>query len=220
MYFGDFPVPVCLTLGLDSLDEMKEFFEVNTNAKSVKTDLAWALLREMAAEDNDLIELLESKDKDWTIRGIDVARELTKLGGPWAGRIQEPNQKKHRGDDLVIPQAQFVRSVKPVLDMAAAQSCRRGDHREHPERVLERDQERDAGAVLGTQRVCDSEGPGGRCVPQVVEVMRAKGKGLADAAGYAEVMLGVARGGRRRGAPLALSALPGPQPDRVDGSQW
>ncbi len=114
--FGAFPVPVSLTLGLDTLAETKEFFEVNTNAKAVKTDLAWALLGRMAEDDPDLQELLASTDKDWITRGIDVVRDLQELDGPWAGRIQAPNARKTRGGDSTIPQAQFIRSLKPVLD--------------------------------------------------------------------------------------------------------
>ncbi len=190
--FGSFPVPICLTLGLDDLQELKEFYEVNTNAKSVKTDLAWALLREMAAEDEDLRDLLESKDKDWTIRGIDVGRELQNLGGPWAGRIQEPNQKKSRGDDLVIPQAQFVRSLKPVLDMPL---LKRADAKtianilnaywQGIQQVLPEPFTKPADYVI-------QKGQGAialhRVLPQVIEVVRSKSKGLADPNAYAEVM--------------------------------
>src|SRR5438067_1479293 len=54
--FGDFPVPLSINLGLSEFEEMREFYEVNTNAKSVKTDLAWELLRQMALVDPELAE--------------------------------------------------------------------------------------------------------------------------------------------------------------------
>ena len=44
---------------------MKEFYEVNQNAKSVKTDLAWKLLRKMAEDDPELAELLEITGQNW-----------------------------------------------------------------------------------------------------------------------------------------------------------
>ncbi len=39
------------------------------------------------------------------------------MGGVWKGRIQAPNQKGKKSDQLTIPQAGFVRSLRPLLDM-------------------------------------------------------------------------------------------------------
>jgi DGQHR domain-containing protein len=100
---GDFPVPVSLTLGLDTASELKEFYEVNTNAVSVKTDLAWQLLTKMAEEDPDLQDLLAANDKDWITRGHAVLRALEKLDGPWSGRLQEANERKRKGDGKTMP---------------------------------------------------------------------------------------------------------------------
>lgn len=191
--FGTLPVPVSLTLGLDTLDETKEFFEVNTNAKAVKTDLAWALLGRMAEDDPELQELLAAGDKDWITRGIDVVRDLQALNGPWTGRILAPNARKVRGGDTTIPQAQFIRSLKPVLDMP----------------VLKRAETTKVAGLLnayweGIAAVLPDpfegrpndyvlqKGQGAvalhRVLPQVVEVIRAKGGRLGDPAAYSEVM--------------------------------
>lgn len=193
VFFGTFPTPVSLTLGIDTLDETKEFYEVNTNAKAVKTDLAWQLLSRMAEDDEELRELLEVTDKDWITRGIEVTKELGNLGGPWAGRVQAPNQKKSRGDDLTIPQAQFVRSLKPVLDMPVLKRADaptvaniidaywRGIAQVLPEPFDGRPNDyviqKGQGAVALH-----------RVLPQVVEVIRAKGRRLGDPDAYAEVM--------------------------------
>lgn len=190
--FGQFPVPVSVTLGLDTTDELKEFYEVNTNAKSVKTDLAWQLLTRMAENDPELQELLETKDQDWITHGIEVSRTLEQLDGPWAGRIQAPNQKKVRGDNLTIPQAQLVRSLKPVLDMP----------------VLKRADAATVASIVtaywnGIAKVLPEpfEGPNDyviqkgqgavafhRVLPQVIEVVRAKGGRLGDPNAYAQVL--------------------------------
>lgn len=191
--FEQFPVPVSVTLGLDTTAEMKEFFEVNTNAKSVKTDLAWQLLTRMAEDDPDLQELLASKDQDWITRGIEVSRALGQLDGPWVGRVQAPNQKKAKGDDLTIPQAQLVRSLKPVLDMP----------------VLKRADTAAVASVVnaywkGIATVLPEpfegkpndyviqKGQGAvafhRVLPQVIEVVRAGGGRLGDPDAYADVL--------------------------------
>src|SRR5438105_7797879 len=52
--FADFPVPVGITLGLPASQETREFYEVNTNAVNVQTDLAWTLLAGLASGDADL----------------------------------------------------------------------------------------------------------------------------------------------------------------------
>ena len=115
--FEGFPVPLSINLGLTEVEEMTEFYEVNTNAKSVRTDLAWSLLKSMADEDPELAERLELEGQDWITRGLSVIEELETLGGVWADRIQAPNQKGKRSDRLTIPQAGFVRSLRPLLDM-------------------------------------------------------------------------------------------------------
>lgn len=66
--YESFPVPLSLTLGLDTDDEMREFYEVNTNAKAVKVDLAFTLLTKMAESDPEIRELLEVGEKDWIDR--------------------------------------------------------------------------------------------------------------------------------------------------------
>jgi DGQHR domain-containing protein len=115
--FDDFPAPVSLTLGLDTQAEMTEFYEVNTNAKNVSTNLAFTLLSKMAEEDPELREALAGADKDWITRGQAVMKELQGLIGPWKGRFQMANTRKRKGDGVIMPLQQFVRSLKPVLDM-------------------------------------------------------------------------------------------------------
>jgi len=193
--FGSFPVPVCCTVGLDTPEEMKEFYEVNQNAKAVKTDLAWELLRKMAETDQELRELLEVKDQDWTIRGEDVTDELVKLGGVWAGTLQEANQKKVRTDRLALNKAQFVRSLRPVLAMPSLTKADpatvakilhaywEGIAKVIPEPFA---------ATTNPKEWVIQKGPGAislhRVLPQVIEVLRARGERLGDPAAYADVL--------------------------------
>lgn len=190
--FAEFPVPVSLTLGLDDAEEMKEFYEVNNNAKSVKVDLAWELLRKMAAEDEDLAEFLEVSNQDWKTKGADVTDALLASGGLWHDKIQRANVKKVRADNLVLNLSQFIRSLQPVLAMPALKKA-------DPEQI----------AVVidayweGIRKVMPEpfdepksyvlqKGPGAiafhRVLPQVIEVLRARGDRLGDADAYARVL--------------------------------
>ncbi len=193
--FDRFPVPLSLTIGLETAEEMKEFYEVNQNAKAVKTDLAWELLRLMAEDDPDLAELLEVKGQDWKTRGADVVRDLVELGGVWADNIQEPNVRKARTDRLTLNKAQFIRSLQPVLAMPALAKADtktiakildaywQGIAQVLPE-PFAKDQDPKKWVI--------QKGPGAiafhRVLPQVMEVLRAKGDRLADPNAYAEVL--------------------------------
>lgn len=198
--FGNFPVPLSIFLGLEDVEEMKEFYQVNTNAKSVKTDLAWELLRQMAQRDPALALDLNIRGKDWITRGLEVVRAVDKLDGPWANRIQSPNEKKRRSDSLTMAEAQFVQSLKPVLDLALFD-------RADPNTVA---QVLDAywkgiARVLPEPFADDTspkewviqKGPGcytlHRALPRVIEVVRARGRRLGDVAAYAEVMYGLTK---------------------------
>ncbi len=193
--FPDFPVPLSISLGLDDVEEMREFYMVNTNAKSVKTDLAWELLRKMAEDDPELAEELEMSGQDWVIRGIEVSRALQEFDGPWRDCIQLPNEKRLRSDRLTIPQSQFVRSLKPVLDMPLLSKA-------DPDKVAQIIDAYWQGIAEVLPEPFDpanspkdwvlQKGQGAialhRALPRVIEVVRARGGRLADPDAYAEVM--------------------------------
>ena len=193
--FEDFAVPLSITLGLTELEEMAEFYEVNTNAKSVRTDLAWSLLKSRADQDPELAERLELEGQDWITRGLSVVEELESLDGVWGGRIQAPNQKGKRTDHLTIPQAGFVRSLRPLLDMplmAKAEPAKiaqllnaywNGIAKVLPEPFDTANNPKDYAIQKGQGTIALH-----RLLPQIIEVVRASGKSLADPEAYAEVM--------------------------------
>jgi DGQHR domain-containing protein len=187
-----FPVPISITLGLDQAEEMREFYEVNTNAASVKTDLAWQLLTKMAEDDPNLREMLAADDRDWITRAYAVVDELEKLDGPWKGRFQDANRRKTKGDGVTIPKPQFARSLKPVLDMPQLKRASAADiavvinaYWAGIKQVMPEPFEQASEFVL-------QKGNGSvalhRVLPQVVEVVRGRGKRLGQPDGYAEVM--------------------------------
>lgn len=193
--FANFPVPVSLTLGLNEVEEMKEFFEVNNNAKSVKVDLAWELLRKMAEDDPELAEMLEIKGRDWQTKGSDVIDALVASGGLWSDKIQRANVRKMRSDNLTLNSAQFVRSLQPVLGMPALKKA----EPKTVATVLDAYWEGIAQAMpepfdasADPKKYVIQKGPGAiafhRVLPQVIEVLRARGERLGDANAYARVL--------------------------------
>lgn len=193
--FESFPIPVSITLGLPPMEEMKEFYEVNQNAKAVKTDLAWTLLRKRAEDDPDLAELLEITGRNWQTRGQEVVEELLALDGPWSGCIQMPNQKKDRDDRLTINLAQFIRSLRPVLGMDVF-----GRHDESTIAHVLNAYWKGIAKVLpepfdptnSPKSWVIQKGPGAISLhavfPTVAEVLRSNGMRLGDGEAYAEVL--------------------------------
>lgn len=162
---------------------------------AARTDLAWQLLKEMADEDPELAERLEMEGKDWVTRGIAVVEELVKLPGPWKDRIQAPNQKVRRSDTLTIPQAQFVRSLRPLLDMplmARAEPAKiaqlinaywQGIAAVLPEPFLPGTNPKEYAIQKGQGAVALH-----RVLPQAIESVRSRGESLNQPTPYAEVM--------------------------------
>jgi DGQHR domain-containing protein len=197
--FGTYPVPLSITLGLSQDEEMLEFYEVNSNAKAVSTGLAWEILRKRAAYDADFALDQEFQGKDWKTKGADVVDELRKLEGPWKDTIQAPNVQKRRNDRLTLVQAQFVRSLRPVLDMAL---LRKAD----PSVIAQILNAYWQGIAKVLPEPFDpnenpkqwviQKGPGAialhRVLPDAIEVVRARGSKLGDPDGYADVMKGIA----------------------------
>jgi DGQHR domain-containing protein len=194
--FDDFPVPLAITLGLATQEEMKEFFEVNSHAKSVRTDLAWELLRQMAENNPKLAEELELTGQDWKLRGQAVVKELRNLNGPWKDSIQAPNEHRAgKSDRLTIPQVQFITALKPVLDMPLLAKTEPDKiaqivnaYWQGIARVLPEPFDRSNNPKDWTIQKGVGVTPLFRALPRVIEVVRARGQRLGDPNAYADVM--------------------------------
>lgn len=192
---GTFPVPLSVTLGLPREAEMREFYEVNTNAKSVKTDLAWELLRNMAIDDPQLAALLEETGRDWTIRGVEVVHGLLTVSDVWAESIQLPNTRRKPHDRLTVTQAQFVKSLRPVLSMPLLQKAPADTVASVVNAYWEGIAQVFPGLFASEVSPKDyviQKGAGvtafHRVLPYAIETLRARGRRLGDSEAYAEVM--------------------------------
>ncbi len=101
---------VCM-LGADEHEEMKQFYVVNSTAKSVRTDLALDLLKQQAENDPTFMETLILKGEDWKVdaQTITDAIEKTRL---WKGRIRFPSEPK---GETTIGSAGMASSLKQAL---------------------------------------------------------------------------------------------------------
>ncbi len=109
--WSDFKIPAVIIVGADRGVEMDQFHTVNSNAKSISTDLALDLLKTRAKKDDAYRKYLVSTGEGWKI----IAQELTERVSrkdAWKNKIRFPNEPK---DNTVINSNSFVTSLKRTL---------------------------------------------------------------------------------------------------------
>jgi DGQHR domain-containing protein len=111
--WSGYEVPFVCMIGADELEEMKQFYVVNSTAKSVRTDLALDLLKQRAENDPNLMEALIRRGEDWKVEAQTITEELATSTRLWKNRIRlGPTEPK---GDTTIGSAGVVGSLKPLL---------------------------------------------------------------------------------------------------------
>jgi DGQHR domain-containing protein len=122
--FGEFPIPVVMTRGIDKLTEMLQFRTINSTAKGVATALVNAILAKLQATKGD--EAIDAS----AYRNVVCYKATEALNNgpdsPWYNLIALPNQnqwtKKEVTEDptrehtRVIKANSFVDALRPVYD--------------------------------------------------------------------------------------------------------
>jgi DGQHR domain-containing protein len=110
--WGNFLVPFVCMLGATEEEEMEQFYIVNSKAKSVRTDLAQELLKQLAESNPTLLQALTERGKDWQVTAQQLVRELADLSPIWRDRIRFAGMDK---GNTTMSSASMVTSLKPVL---------------------------------------------------------------------------------------------------------
>lgn len=112
--WSDYEIPFVCMLGATEYQEMRQFYVVNSTAKSVRTDLAFDLLKQQADSDSGLMESLVERHEEWKVRGQTVVEELAKTP-VWENRIRLPRDPKGR---TTISSSGLASSLKGLLNSA------------------------------------------------------------------------------------------------------
>ena len=107
-----FKVPFVCVLGANEHQEMEQFYVVNSTAKSVRTDLAYDLLKQQAESDPALAESLEERGEKWKVVGQTVVERLGEESNPWRSRIRFPGEPVGA---TMIHNSAMVNSLKQLL---------------------------------------------------------------------------------------------------------
>lgn len=105
-------IPFVCLVGADESQEMEQFHVVNSNAKSVNTDLALELLRARAANDPNFEQRVKDVGRKWELDAQGLTQHLATASSTWKDRIRLANSKKAQ---TTVPAASFVKSLKPLL---------------------------------------------------------------------------------------------------------
>ena len=108
--WSGYQLPFVCMLGADEIEEMTQFYVVNSTAKSVRTDLALDLLKQRAENDPDLMASLVEKGEDWKVEGQTIAEDLarTRL---WEGPHPVPWRPVGRDDHRLRWRGQFAEAA-------------------------------------------------------------------------------------------------------------
>lgn len=109
-----FKIPAVIIFGADENTEMDQFHTVNSNAKSISTDLALTLLRQRATKNNAFRKYLVEKGQAWKVHAQELMEMVAELE-MWKDKIRFPNEPKGR---TLVRSNTFVRSLKPCLEQA------------------------------------------------------------------------------------------------------
>ena len=110
--WGAFEIPFVCLLGASEREEMRQFYVVNSTAKSVRTDLALDLLKQQAEADPGVMDALIESGEAWKVQAQTITEELATMSPLWKGRIRFPSDPKA---DTIVGSAGVVASLKPLL---------------------------------------------------------------------------------------------------------
>lgn len=110
----DYEIPFVCMIGADALEEMREFYVVNSTAKSVRTDLAFDLLKQQAESDPKVMDYAIETGQGWKVEGQTLAEELARTP-LWRGLIRFPREPKA---STTVSSSSMVTSLKPLLSSA------------------------------------------------------------------------------------------------------
>lgn len=109
--WGAFQVPFSCMLGADKEEELEQFYIVNSTAKSVRTDLAFDLLKQRAENDPNVMKGIIESGQSWKVDGERLCEALAKTE-IWRSRIRFPGEPKA---GTTINNSGMVNSLKSLL---------------------------------------------------------------------------------------------------------
>ena len=109
--WSDFLIPFVCMLGANEREEMEQFYIVNSTAKSVRTDLAYDLLKQRAESDQNVMSALVERGQEWKVKAQTITDELASTP-MWVGKIRFSGEPP---GSTTLASAGFVSSLRKPL---------------------------------------------------------------------------------------------------------
>ncbi|MGJ4957882.1 DGQHR domain-containing protein [Bradyrhizobium sp. HKCCYLRH2015] len=187
--WADFLIPFICMVGATEQEEMEQFYVVNSRAKSVRTDLAFALLRKLSDKDPKMLERLEEKGRDWQVLAEKLVEALAENSSVWRGRIRLAAMEKLH---TTMPSASMVTSLKPLLSSSFFSRLSFAQQQQLIEAYWTGLREVMRPAFDEPNEFVVQKGVGvivlHAILVDVIEIARNEGKSVVDATTYAEIM--------------------------------
>jgi len=186
--WADFQISFTCMLGATELQEMEEFYVVNSTAKSVRTDLALDLLKQRAEADPSIMDALLESGESWKVEAQAVTEELAKTP-IWQGKIRFPGEPKGvtsigssgmAGSLQDLLSNHFFGSIQRAQRVQILDAYWKGIAKLLPE-AFEGPSEHALQKSTGVQVMH-------RVLIHVLEYLRSAGKSVIDAASYGNAM--------------------------------
>ena len=116
--FADYEIPIVIMQDLDIIGEMKQFRTVNSEAKSVRTDLVNMILTQVVEQEGE--ESVNATDLWRVVVSHVVSRLNADVDGPWFDKIVMPDQTTYsKADHLRDPSLRHKRVARATSFMTA-----------------------------------------------------------------------------------------------------
>jgi DGQHR domain-containing protein len=183
-----FLIPFVCMVGATTDEEMEQFYVVNSRAKSVRTDLAFALLRKLSS-DPKMMERLEEKGRAWQVAAEKLVEDLADTSLVWRGLIRLPAAEKGL---TTMPSASMVNSLKPLLTSPLFGRLRQDQQQQVIEAFWTGLRDLMRPAFDEPQKFVIQKGVGVTAMHtilvDVLEIVRSTGRSIIDATTYSEIM--------------------------------
>ncbi len=186
---------------------MDQFYTVNSKAKSVRTDLAFELLKERADRNGDVYQALIERGREWQVDGQNIAQRISDSSPVWRHRIRFPSMEKER---TTISNTSMVQSLKPILSDSPLFKRSSLDQRVKVLDSYWRDIKESLPDCFEDATGFSIQKGNGvmilhEILPDVIELVRSRGYSVTEADAYAEVLgpaLENLEGDNGRGEPV------------------
>lgn len=112
--YGNYEVPIVILSGFEYIQELEQFFIINSRQTRIKFDLAQRMYLEMMKA--DFSTKLVPESKRWQTLAAKAVDQINEGESKvWYGRIQLPDDSKDIAKTRIITQNSFISSLKPFF---------------------------------------------------------------------------------------------------------